>query len=85
MSTRLPVRRADTTSGGTAQSQFDSRNDLVEAEVSLRNKYKVTPKSEERTKLNPKIQIFGVDSEISTLHNKNSDIKKLKEKGEEFK
>lgn len=88
----VPVRRAHATPGGTAQLQFNTRKDMVEAEEALRDKYKVTPKSEERTKLNPKITIFGIESEISTMETleeeiliKNHDIRKLKEKGEEFK
>ena len=88
----VPVIRSSTSSGGTARLQFKSKEDLAQAEKALQTKYKVTSKSEETKKLDPKITIFDLDSDLlekdkleEEVLNKNEGIRKLKDQGDLFK
>ena len=88
----VPVIKSSTSSGGTARLQFRSKEDLASAEQALQAKYKLTSKSEETKKLDPKITIFDLEDDIldknkleEEVLNKNEGIKKLKDQGELFK
>ena len=88
----VPVIKSSTSSGGTARLQFRSKEDLASAEQALQAKYKLTSKSEETKKLDPKITIFDLDADMlekskleEEVLNKNESIRKLKDQGELFK
>ena len=85
----VPVIKSSTSSGGTARLQFRSKEDLASAEQALQAKYKLTSKSEETKKLDPKITIFDLDADMlekskleEEVLNKNEGIRKLKDQGE---
>ena len=89
----VPLKKAayDPTTGAT-RLHFDTKEHMDKAHDALKSKYKLTPKSEERKKLDPKITISGLDPEIATkekleeeLLNKNVFIKDLKDGGELLK
>ena len=90
---RVPVVKTNPPkTEGVAKLVFKSKEDLNQAEEALKSKYRVTSKSEELKKLNPKITISGLDAEIKTkqeledgILKKNDSIKSLMEKGDQFK
>ena len=59
----IPVQKASLSSG-TATLRFASKDHLEEAEKALTNKYKVSPKSEDQKKLEPKLTISDLDPDI---------------------
>lgn len=59
----IPVQKTSLYAGN-ATLRFNSKDDLEKAEQALTSKYKVTPKSEEQKKLDPKITISNLDPEI---------------------
>lgn len=87
----IPVQKASLTSG-TATLRFSSKDNLDKAEKALTSKYKVSPKSQEQTKLDPKLTISDLDPEISTadqlreeLLDENKYIKDLVDASENMK
>ena len=60
----VPVVKAATSANGTAKLHFRTQDDLNRATEALEPKYKVTATSEERKKLDPKLTIAGLDSDI---------------------
>ena len=87
----IPVQKASLTSG-TATLRFSSKDNLDKAEKALTSKYKVSPKSQEQTKLDPKLTISDLDPEISTadqlreeLLDENKYIKDLVDASESMK
>ena len=62
----IPVQKASLSSGA-ATLRFSSKNDLDKAKDALTKKYKVSPKSEEQKKLDPKLTISDLDPEITTV------------------
>ena len=84
----IPVIRA-ASSNGAAKLHFKSQEHLDQAQQALKEDYKVTSKSEERKKLNPKLTIADIDSDVTSdemlldgLLNKNDKIRALKDEGE---
>ena len=61
----LPVQKASLSSG-TATLRFASKDHLDRAEQVLTPKYKVSPKSEDQKKLDPKLTISNLDPDITT-------------------
>ena len=61
----IPVQKA-TLSSGTATLRFASKDHLDKAEQLLTNKYKVSTKSEDRKKLEPKLTISDIDPDVIT-------------------
>lgn len=75
-----------------AKVHFTSKADMDKAHDALKSKYKLTTKSLEMKKFDPKLTISGLDPEITTkealeeeLLNKNRFIKDLKDCGESLK
>jgi hypothetical protein len=60
----IPVQRVSLSSG-KATLRFSSKDDLAKAEEALKSSYKVTPKSQEQKKLDPKLTISNLDPEIT--------------------
>ena len=50
----------------TTKLHFQCKEDLEKATQALQSKYKVTSKSEDKKKLNPKLTISGLDPDIKT-------------------
>ncbi len=61
----IPVQKASLLSG-TATLRFASKDHLDKAEKLLTNKYKVSTKSEDRKKLEPKLTISDIDPDVTT-------------------
>lgn len=61
----IPVQKASLSSG-TATLRFASKDHLDKAEQRLTNKYKVSTKSEDRKKLEPKLTISDIDPDVTT-------------------
>ena len=59
----IPVQKASLSSG-TTTLRFASKDHLDEAEKALTNKYKVSPKSQDQKKLEPKLTISDLDPDI---------------------
>ena len=53
---------------------FSDKESLDKAALALEKEYKVSPKSEERKKLNPKITISDINSDIKTTEELESEI-----------
>ena len=76
----------------TAKLQFESKDHLDLAEQALQHKYNVTSKSEEKKKLNPKLTISDIDTDVTNeamimneMRNKNPEIEQLIDNGAEMK
>ena len=87
----VPVIKA-ASSNGAAKLHFKSKEHLDRAQQALKEDYKVTSKSEERKKLNPKLTIADIDPDVTSdemlldgLLNKNDNIRVLKDEGELIK
>ena len=87
----VPVLKA-ASSNGAAKLHFKTKEDLDKAQDALRVDYKVTSKSEDKKKLNPKLTIADIDPDVTSdemltdeILNKNEKIKCLKEAGEVLK
>ena len=87
----VPVIKATSSNGG-AKLHFKSKEHLDRAQEALKEEYKVTSKSEEKKKLNPKLTIADIDPDVTSdemllngLLNKDDDIRCLKEAGELLK
>ena len=87
----VPVIKA-ASSNGAAKLHFKSKEHLDRAQEALEQEYKVTSKSEEKKKLNPKLTIADIDPDVTSeemlldgLLNKNDDIRNLKDAGELLK
>ena len=83
----VPVKKA-TLSDGAATLDFTSKVHLDEAQKKLSTKYKVSSKSEDQKKLDPKLTISNIDSDVADeqqfleeLLEKNQDIKTLNNVG----
>ena len=61
----LSVQKASLSSG-TATLRFASKDHLDRAEQALTKKYKVSPKSEDQKKLDPKLTISNLDPDVTT-------------------
>lgn len=89
----VPVNKvAYDPSTGATRLHFNSKEDMNKAQDALKSKYKVTAKSLEKKKLDPKLTISAIDPEITTIDvleeeilNKNEFIKDLKDEGESLK
>ena len=86
----IPVVKAHHTNGG-ARLDFNSKEDMNQAEEALRTKYRVTSKTQEKKKLNPRLTILDLDAEITSaemleekLLEKNIFIQEDKNSGEKF-
>ena len=86
----IPVVRANASRKGTAMIEFKSKEDMEEASRSLETNYRVTTKTAAEKKLDPKITVNNIDSEITAdslegeILSKNESIKSLKDSGETF-
>ena len=87
----VPVVKA-AASNGTAKLLFDTKEDLDKATDALKGQYKVTSKSEEKKKLNPKLTVSDihvdvVDAEMlrKEILLKNERIRALEAAGDVFK
>ena len=76
-------------SNGTATLRFETKQHLDQAKKALQEEYKVTPTSEEKKKLNPKLSISDIDRDInskellmSEILDKDNRLKALKDEGE---
>ena len=78
---KVPVKKASV-SGGTAILNFASKAHLDEAKEALSLKYKVSSKSEDRKKLDPKLTIRDIPTDIMSKENLEE---KLLEKNENMK
>ena len=79
----VPVKKA-TFLNGAATLDFTSKTHMEEAKKALSTKYEVSSKSEDRKKLDPKLTIFDIDTDIvdreqllGELLEKNQSIKTL--------
>ena len=89
---KVPVVKAVSSEKGSTKLHFNCKDDLDRAEEALKDKYKVTSKSEDRKKLNPKITISSLDPFIDSaatlideIMSKNESIAKLSDAGQELK
>ena len=87
----VPVLKAKKVEGAATFS-FRTKEDMDSARDALSDKYKVTPKTQEWKKLDPKLTLTDLDPEISTKEDleekileKNAAIRQLKDTGEVFK
>ena len=87
----VPVLKARSTNGA-AKLHFKSKEDRDQATEALKTRYKVTPKTEEIKKLDPKVTIYDLGADITTkelleekLLEKNDYIRDLKNNGETCK
>ena len=88
----VPVIKASHPLDGTAKLYFKSKEHMDQAQEALKLKYKVTSKTTEHKKLDPKLTISDLDPDITTadileekLFEKNDFIRDLKEAGETCK
>ena len=87
----VPVQRASV-NNGAATLNFTSKTHLDEAQKVLAAKYKVSPMSADRKKLDPKLTISDINPDVTTkemlveeLLDKNENIRDLKEAGKMIK
>ena len=87
----VPVLRTKTVEG-TARISFKTKEDMDSARDALSTKYKVTPKTQEWKKLDPKLTLSDLDADITDkevleakILEKNDGIRALQEAGETFK
>ena len=87
----VPVQKVSVRDGKPSLT-FSDKESLDKAALALEKEYKVSPKSEERKKLNPKLTISDINSDIKTteeleneIYQKNENIKTLKDAGHQMK
>lgn len=87
----VPVQRASV-NNGTATLNFTSKAHLDKAQKALATKYSVSPSSEDRKKLDPKLTLSDINPDITTaeilrekLLEKNENIRELDEAGKLMK
>ena len=86
----VPVLRANASNKGTAMIEFKTREDMEEASRSLESNYRVTTRTAVDKKLDPKITISNLDSDVTAdtlkddIITKNENIKALVDSGETF-
>lgn len=87
----VPVLHAQA-SGGTAKLHFKSEADMSRAHEALKTKYKVTSKTQDSKRLDPKLTISDLHDGISSAEEldkliieKNDFIRELKDEGETLK
>ena len=89
----VPVMKANPlVVDGAAKLHFKSKEHMDQAQEALKSKYKLTPKTEERKRLDPKLTISDISTDITSkedleekLLEKNGFIKELKDDDEMFK
>lgn len=87
----VPVKKMSR-NGGKVSLLLPDKESLDKAATALRDDYKVSPTTKDKRKLNPKIRITDIDTEITTdkdlieeIYNKNKVLRDLRDSGDSLK